>query len=326
MARTAARPRSRSEANIPFPREARTDLFTYAASLGADPSQLAFARELNGRGLPEKARRAALCSLLGHQVVCAGAPSHVFYRKFRCGLRGCLTCSRIASKKSIETYEPRIRLAAPRLAEECRKRGQLCVSARIEFVADTGKASPEDVQQFDEHIKSFFNAAKKGVGVGKESSGLIATTQVDGDTIRAVALYVGPRLPDEVIAHWTRIAGPDARIAITPQRSTSMGVREALAPLENGPAAMAQLEAACDGVRRIRTLGGFYAKGGTPKEEHAKQCPLCGSELLNVYAWMPITELEAVCIGELNRIRHKVHRITQMMGPPGDTEMSMAVL
>ena len=89
---------NRNSSAITFPQAAKENPIEYAKNLGAPEHQLAFAQELAIRGFAQKARRAALCCLLGRMVTCAGVSSHSFYLRFGCGLRGCQRCSRIASK------------------------------------------------------------------------------------------------------------------------------------------------------------------------------------------------------------------------------------
>ena len=218
-----------------------------------------------------------------------------------------------SAKRSLEHYESKVNAATPGLVQECRKRGQVCVSFKVEFTsALPEKASPKEVRQFDEQAKAFFLGAQRRLGVGAEGSGAVVATYVEGRTIRAVALYVGPPLPEDSVRHWKEIAGPGSRITVEPERSTARALREVLRAPELEPAKGADLESACAGVRRIHTLGGFYAvKDSTTKEE--SRCPYCGAELLNVYMWQPLTELEASCLGDLRKIQRQL----QSGQPPG---------
>jgi hypothetical protein len=197
------------------------------------------------------------------------------------------------------------------------------VFCKIEFLSPaTGGASPDAVKEFDEDLKNFLSKAQRKLKSDAQSSGLYAVTHVEGKTIRAEALYMGPALSAEAIREWSEIAGPNSQIRITPERSVSTILRDVLRPCDGGPAARAELELACEGVRRVRALGALYAPKATPTEENDRRCPLCGSELLKTYRWEPIREMEAEGVGDLSRIRREAQRA----GPPGGGAISVPVL
>jgi hypothetical protein len=301
---------------IPFEKEAYGDIITYARNRGAKDDQLAFAQELLKRGLKAKALRAALCDLVGHKVMCAGPEAHTFFRRLRCGLRGCCTCSTIALKKTLLRYQNQFEAVASEMADECRRRGLACVTARIEFENGGGDSPPcsDVLQAFAQQTKEFFSTAQSRLDADSSSSGLCSATDLDGNAVHVRALYVGPPISNEIVAEWAMIAGPGARITITPERSISDGLRAVLESRDDSPEARAALEAAGAGARLLHTLGGFYGVNSAPAKEEAKRCPLCGAELLNIYSpWAPIDELRATCIGELG----KVFPNTQRAGPTG---------
>jgi hypothetical protein len=269
------RRRRQSDHERAFPAEARTDFLVYAEKHGAKPDQLTFARELLDRGLREKARRAALCGLIGGRLVCERL--HWFYTRFRCGLRGCPRCARIAARKNIERQGQQAAAVAPRIAQECRKRGLVCVPAIVEFVMENvDPPRPGDVRKFNERIRVFLGAIQRRSGSTTDSQGAIWSTDVQGNTLRAKAFYVGPRLSAEMADACIKIVGANARLAITPQRSISAGVMDVLQVTANtNPTRSAETEAVCDGVRRFHSVGAFYANEATVVDREG--CPKCGS-------------------------------------------------
>jgi hypothetical protein len=303
------KPRRRrpTDADRPFPEEANSDLLAYAAKLGAKPEQLAFAEALEQLGLHAKARRAALCGRLGTRLIC-DKECHQLYRRFWCGLRSCSRCGRLASKRVAENHEAQVRGTIPQMERECRKRGHPYISNGVEFATATlDPPSPDDVKEFNERIKRFFSAVRRRLGISNDAAGMVFLTEIDGNVIRGRGFYSGPPLPTDSEGTWSNIAGPNAKITITPERSVSSGVRDALRhSVDATPAGLAELEAAFDGVRRVHSLGSFYA-APTGTNEERNRCPLCGGALLAFIGPMvPIQRLEAEGVPELSEVRRQM--------------------
>jgi hypothetical protein len=304
------RRRRAGDTDRPFPVEAQTDFFAYAEKHGAKPDQLAFARELDDRGLREKARRAALCGVLGGRWVCE--QFHWYYRKFRCGLRSCPYCARIAARKNMQSHGEQAAAVAPRIAQECRRRGLVCTPAVVEFVVETADPpTPRDMRKFNTGIKAFLGAVQRRSGSAKDSQGAIWSTEAQGNTLRAKAFYVGPRLSADLADACSKIVGANARLAITPQRSISAGVMDVLqVTADTNPTRSAETEAVCDGVRRLHSAGAFYGRTATAVDRET--CPKCGRPLNPVGGWRPIASLESEGAVELGKARRQMRS-----APPG---------
>jgi hypothetical protein len=275
-------------------------------------NQQLFAEELESHRLSKKARRAARCGQVGQRLTCL-AHFHKFYRPFRCGLWTCRECSRTAGAKMLERYEPRLMRANLSIAVSCPD----WVCLLLEFAIDTHGANPGNARHLNDCVAAFWDETKRTLGLSKEDYAVLMFGACDGRQLRVKAVYVGCPLPTDAEDQWRKIAGSGGRLSIF-SYSPLEGLRDVfrLSPLD-APAAAA-VEAAFDGLRRVRALGNLYGDPAPVKKPKTKQrCPYDGSELLSaVGPWPSVAELEADGYRNIEEVRREVAQSTRA-GPSG---------
>jgi hypothetical protein len=305
--------------------------YEVARAAGAPPEQLRKAKEMERRGLSLKAKRQALCGVLGVKQDCSNtACRERLYTPFRCKCRYCMTCARSAYSQLFRKYVG-LRPVAERILSS-RSRRQ--VTAKLDFTClNLGRMPTRDeVRSFNGCIKRFCRILERELGISRKDYGLVYCDEFGGDNntnLHAHGVYVGPWLPRPKakgsnklgkLGRWwqescqgTAFAGTFI-ISVKYVKSFEAGLAHALKYagkfLSNDPVRLAELELAFHGVRRVHTLAAFYK--GLPKAESeeacAPSCPTCGSALLSSGGWIPAIVLKREGRRPLDEARREAGR------------------
>ncbi len=280
---------------------------------GAGPNQ-AQAHALAFLGHVGKGNRLAWCLRTGQSQECS--KGHTYLKVFRCGLRYCRTCGRYNFQALYARYfglDPLPQAEHGWVAKP--KPGW--VMAILDFtVRSTGTVpEPEKIRMMNRSIRRVLRGllrkrkCRKGwgylwcceFGFGKSN-------------LHAHGLYYGPYLPQEGISKAWRQETGDSKVVWIEKTSFRNGLAHALKytskPPSENPKHLAQLEAAFHGVRRVHTLGIFYNAPGVERRRPtgAASCPKCGEPLRITSGYVPIAELQARGLRDVDEERARIRR------------------
>ena len=171
------------------------DALAAARELGAPASQISKAEAMVRRGLRAKARRQAVCGILGAQYDCSdtGCKSR-FFRAYGCKCRYCLRCG---PRLHAELFSKHAALKT--VADQFSFRPGYVV-AKLDFTTKKLERMPtrNEVREFNACIKRFCRRLERELNLDRKQYGLVYCDEFGGGentNLHAHALYVGPRLP-----------------------------------------------------------------------------------------------------------------------------------
>jgi hypothetical protein len=275
------------------------------------------ARFTLGLGLTGKAQRIACCGRFGRRIACLGAEPHPFYEPFNCGLRTCQRCAPLLARRLFERLS---------LLEMVVKERRGWTLAQLDFtLLNTGlMPDAEIIRAANRAVKRTMHRLLRGV----KGWGFLWIDEFgfDNSNLHVHGIYYGPYLPiEEISSVWTKESGGSYRVWITKIRK---GFRPALwhhlgyvsKPPSNDPRRLAEVEAAFHGVRKVHTLGAFYA----PEFEDvtdlnaggSQRCPRCNEYLVITSGYCAVSTLEAEGLRNVNDVRRAVFLQRMAAGPP----------
>lgn len=304
--------------------------------LGAPDFQVEKAEAMMERGLVAKARRQALCGVLGMEQDCTNtACGFRGYRRFRCKNRYCPECGPRAFRELMGRYS-RLAEVVERLVPgwqgDPHYKRRADVVAKLDVTTRNLGRMPtnEEVRLFNRLVRLWMRLVERKLGLPKGSWGFAWCDEFGGrnTNLHAHGVYAGPWLPQAKLSAWWRevCAGTVFEgsfiISIKRARSFSQALAHALKyPAKyvscSDPERLADLELAFHRVRRVHSMGAFYGvKLDARVEGGGPACPLCGSALRAVDRWRLVRELEAEGRMDIEACRQRVGRERVFRGPP----------
>lgn len=268
-------------------------------------------------GLKGKSQRLACCGRFGRRLACIGEAQHAFFEPFNCGLRTCQRCAPLLARRLFE------RLAVLERIVENRSGWTL---AQLDFTLRNTGVLPdaELIRAANLAVKRTMHRLLRDV----KGWGYLWIDELgfDNSNLHVHGIYYGPYLSvRDISAVWTQESGGSYRVWIQKVRK---GFRPALwhhlkyvsKPPSNDPQRLAEVEVAFHRVRKVHTLGAFYApdledvtdldSGG------AQRCPHCGEYLAIASGYCAVSGLEAAGLLNINVVRRAVFLNTMGTGPP----------
>ena len=306
----------------------------HARGLGADEFQVRKAEAMLGRGLAAKGRRQALCGVLGMVQDCAnGACGFRGYRRFRCKNRYCPTCGPAAFRELMARYAGLadvVERLVPGWQGDPHYRRRPWVVAKLDLTTRNLGRMPasSEVRLFNRLVRRFMRRVERVFGLPKRSWGLLWCDEFGGrnTNLHAHAVYVGPWLPQvELSRLWCEtcegtVFEGSFIVSIKRARSFHAALVHALKyPAKyissSDPERLAELELAFHRVRRVHSMGAFYAVKSEGRDVvQGEVCPHCGSALRDVGGWRPVAELEAEGRVDVEQARRHVARVRVLCG------------
>ncbi len=269
-----------------------------------DRTLIAKGVEMWGRGMCAGAIRQVQCSRIAWVVLCE-KESKLWHRTFRCRLRFCPSCMAAVYEGLFQEVHGRLVSVAARLVPEWPVQGHrpLRVIAKLDFtIRNTGEMSGrEQVRWFNRCIRKFFIrlAKQNGWARGEWGAAWCAEFGPGNTNLHAHAVFCGPWIEQkgrQASALWSAVVGEFAILSVKAARSFHHALRHAI----KYPAAswkyfqasserLADLEHAFYTVRRLHTVGAFYAPmRGVAKVVEFRDlflrglCPDCGHGLVEL--------------------------------------------
>ena len=292
----------------------------FAGEWGASAEQLAQARELANRGQTKKARRVALCGMLGRRVNCQDCGGE-FLRRFGCNTRYCLLCGERIGRKLYAKWAEKLLPAVEKVVEFKRRQGVKEVIAKLDLTAGSRKPlreggrmpTPAEVKKFNRDVWRFRRALERRYGLTRDSYLLLGMNEIGGanNNLHRHSIYVGPWLPQrmkELTRLWSKVRGETAYASIKLAASVPAALAHALHyPLKflssSTPERLAALEATFAGARRFFVAGALYRAEPPSRAPGADEsldggCPRCGGLLVEPAmgfggGWLSARALEA---------------------------------
>jgi hypothetical protein len=283
---------------------------------GAGPNQEQ-ARFMAGLGLVGKGQRLAWCGRCGRRLNCLGAAQHSFYEAFNCGLRTCQRCAPLLARELFNG------LSALEIIVKKRSGWTL---ALLDFtLVNTGVLpDAELIRAGNVAVKRTMHRLLASV----RGWGLLWINELgfDNTNLHMHGIYYGPYLSQEEISSvWKQKSGGSYIVWISKVRKNFRAalwhhLKYVSKPPSHDPQRLAEVEAAFHRVRKVHTIGAFYA----PELEDvadlnaggAQRCPHCGEFLVIASGFCAVTKLEAEGLLNVNVVRRAVSLQQMGAGPP----------
>src|SRR5215472_642943 len=261
--------------------------------------------------LIRKANRLANCGTCGRRLDCRDYPDHVFYGKFGCGTRYCRQCGERIFSSLFGKYVGLWPTVQALLPSNCFR--SKVVIAALDFTAVNLYRMPKqkEIRDFNQDVHKCVERVLKRLGITADEYGFLWCDEFGGwsprkraynTNLHAHGVYVGPRLPQQVLAQeWAKIRAEKdgAKVVWIKKQKIDRNASNFLEGerlrfvralghalkytgkhvLRSDGRRLAELEVAFQTVRRTHTMGLFY---------HAdldcqSQCSHCDSacELVN---------------------------------------------
>jgi hypothetical protein len=308
-------------------------------AVGAPEFQVEKAEAMVRRGLVAKARRQALCGVLGVKQECTNtACGFSAYQRFRCKNRYCRECGARAVRELIGRYKVLTEVVerlVPGWRGDPHYKHRDTVVAKLDVTTrNLGRMpSNEEVRLFNKLLRRLVRRTVRELGLVKGSWGLAWSDEFGGGNtnLHAHGAYAGPWLPQGKLSAWWReicegtVFQGSYIISIKRARSFSQALAHALKyPAKyvsrSNPERLADLELAFHRVRRVHSMGAFYGvklvAQGSAGQNGANSCPVCGSALRSVDSWRLVQSLEAEGCVDIEVSRQRLKQVHAFGMPP----------
>jgi hypothetical protein len=296
-----------------------------------DALQWECADELLQRGLTLKARRRALCGVVGSRYRCSDTTCRrEYYVRFRCRVRYCSACGPRMFRQLHRKYA-----ALEDVTARLRRENPRHVLAKLDGMAVNLQRMPKpaDVRVFKRAIGKLVDRICKKLRVKRKQIGLIYALEFGSrnSNLHFHGLFCGPRLPKprvhgrqgELSRWWEEacrgtVFEGSRIISIKQAGNFHAALGHCLKyPTKfltcSSASRLADLEAVFHGARRVSTLGAFYnaVKHAAAASENGLECPYCRAALHKEGAWWPVPVLRREGLMELEEARSAVARAKQ---------------
>lgn len=238
------------------------------------------------------------------------AHSHSFFVRKGCALSTCPNCGGVIARRLTVRYLGRLNRVIPRIEPNCALRGERCVQLMVEFRrTDNRTLTPAAARRLLDSVRRYFEAIKRRKKLSRSSFAVLQAVDVEERTLVVNAFYVGPELDQECIGLWQNVSGTAGEIAVRTAPGVHLAVQGLLGRRERTVAQAVEVEAALDGIRRVRAIGALYGEpDGEAQVTKPEGCPYDSSELLPILGLLPIERIEQQGYRELAVVRREVAR------------------
>ncbi len=320
------------------------ELLELGGACWQDRTLIAKGIEMWDRGMCAGAIRQVQCSRIAWVVLCE-RESKLWHRTFRCCLRFCPSCMASVYEGLFQEVHGRLVSVAARLVPKWPVQGHRprWVIANLDFtIRNTGEMPDHNqVRWFNRCIRKFFVrlAKQNGWARGKWGAAWCAEFGPGNTNLHAHAVFCGPWIEQkgrQASALWSAVVGEFAILSVKAARSFHHALRHAIKYpaaswkyFQASPERLADLERAFYTVRRLHTVGAFYAPmRGAEKVIEVRdfsrgQCPDCGHRLVELPDSRWRTMHEVMRMGSLDLgARERADRLLEREPPKPASEDS----